>query len=268
MGMDRAGSASALGAEADPLLIAGCVVPHAPLLLPQLASPEVDEAALRVRKAIIDLEFDEDATVVLVSPHGSDARVYNRADGTLAGMGVPQVTVTAPADADLMSQLADEWIWPPSSEEIDHGAVVALSLGAAKMNRVVVVALPEVTGPDAADREKAFEQASALARAIQKVAERKKVVVIASVNTSAGLSPRAPLTELPGAQGIEVRVLDVLQKDVGSLENLAPELHSVGGSCGAGPLLCLALLFGGRPARLLAYANPVGVGYPVAQVEP
>jgi hypothetical protein len=237
------------------------------LLLPQLASPEVDEAALRIRRAIIDLEFDDDATVVLVSPHGSDGRICNRADGSLAGMGVPEVTVTAPVDADLVSELADAWMWPPSSEEIDHGAVVPLSLGAAKMNRVVVVALPDITGLDAAGWEKAFEEASALARSIQKIAERRKIVVIASVNTSAGLSPRAPLTELPGAQDVEMRVLDALQKDVGSLAGLGPELHSVGGSCGAGPLLCLALLFGGRPARLLAYASPVGVGYPVAQVE-
>jgi hypothetical protein len=248
------------------VLVAGCCVPHAPLLLPQLASPEVEEAALSVRKAVVDLEFDEDATVVLISPHGTDARVCNGADGTLDGLGVPGITVTAPVDVDLVGQLADEWIWPSSSEGIDHGVTVPLALGAAKINRAVPVALPEITGPDATPLAKALDEARALAGALGKVAQTHKLAVIASVNTSAGLSPRAPLTELSGAAEVEDRLLNALQRDVGELEGLVEELDSVSGSCASGPLLCLALLFGGHPARLLAYEKPVGVGYPVAQV--
>jgi aromatic ring-opening dioxygenase LigB subunit len=248
------------------VLVAGCLVPHAPLLLPQLASPEVQDAALLIRKAILDLEVEEDATVVLISPHGTDARVCNGADGTLDGFGVEDITVTAPVDTDLVAQLADEWIWPSSSEEIDHGITVPLALGAAKINRVVPVALPETTGPDATPLAKALEEARALVGALEKASRSKKIAVIASVNTSAGLSSRGPLTELPGAAEIETRVLAALERDVAEIEGVVEKLHSTGGSCAAGPLLCLALLFGGHPAPLLAYEKPVGVGYPVAQV--
>jgi aromatic ring-opening dioxygenase LigB subunit len=226
----------------------------------------MEEPALRIRKAVLDLELEEDATVVLISPHGTDARVCRSADGTLDALGVPDITVTAPVDTELVSRLADEWIWPPSSEEIDHGATVPLALGAAKINRVVPVALPEITGPDGTSLAKAHDAARALTDALGTVAENKKVAVIASVNTSAGLSPRGPLTEVPGAAEIESRVLEAIQRDLAEVEGLVDELHSAGGSCGSGPLLCLALLFGGHPARLLAYERPVGVGYPVAQV--
>jgi hypothetical protein len=235
-------------------------------LLPQLSSAEVEESSFAIRKAIISLEFEDDATVVLISPHGRDARVYSGADGSLAGFGMTDVRVTAPLDGDAIERLADDWVWPSSSEEIDHGISVPLALGAAKMNRIVPVSLPETTGPTGGSVEKAFDEARSLVRALSKLAAGKDVVVMASANTSAGLSGRAPLTHLSGAARVEERLLDALETDVGMIEGIVEELHEAGGACGAAPLLCMSLLFGGKAARLLSYGSPVGVGYPVAQI--
>jgi hypothetical protein len=249
------------------VIVAGCIVPHAPLLHPSLTSPEVEEAAARIREAIGELDFVGGATTLLVSPHANDARVYSSAKGSLAGFGVPDVSVSAPVDTEVIEKLSDSWIWPPSSEEVDHGITVPVALGVTASNPVVPVGLSQMTGANPTPIEKVLEEARSLARAIRVIAENKNVVVMASANTSAGLSPRAPLTERPGAAEIEARVLNAMQDDVGKVEDLVSDLFATGGSCGAGPLLCMALLFSGRPARLLAYGSPVGVGYPVAQVD-
>ena len=227
----------------------------------------MERAAENVRAAVRGLEFPTGATVVLVSPHGSDARVYRRPRGNLEGLGVRGIGVDVEGDDAAAEALADMWVWPASTEGIDHGATVPLALGASKANRVVVASLSQSTGTSGTGVERVLSEARSLASAIRRLSETTKVVVVASANTSAGLSPRGPLTELPGAAEVEERLLEALERDVGEVEPIAEGLFHDGASCGAGPLFCLALLFPGRPASVLAHESPVGVGYIVAQVD-
>lgn len=234
----------------------GAIVPHAPLLVPGVsASPELG-ALERVRAATRDVARAWGRTTVLISPHGSSAGVYRGTRGDLDAFGVRGAVAQWNLDENAGEALRMGWDRPWLDEPCDHGVVVPLLL-AGPTEPIVAVAMSNETDP--------AEEARSLADAI--AALEGEVSVVASVNTGAGITPRAPLTELPGSAALEAELRGVLERDVGGLLELAPRLGSEGGSCGAGPLMVLGHLFGGARARVLSHEWPVGVGYLVATVE-
>ncbi|MGH2693462.1 MAG: hypothetical protein ACRDJJ_01475 [Actinomycetota bacterium] len=240
-----------------PAPIGGAVVPHAPLLLPELNSDEVAESALRIRTTCADIHFEGADAVVVLSPHARASCVYASARGSLDGFGVAGASVDATTDEVLARALAEAWGVPLVDEPADHGVVVALRLLEGLGAPVVAAGVGET-------RSDAREQASAFARAASSLAEDRAIAFVASANSSAGLSPRGPLMELPGAVDVERRTLEALDSDASALVELGEDLGRIGGSCGSGPLIAFGHLLGGRRSELLCYEAPVGVGYPVA----
>lgn len=216
-------------------VVAGAVVPHAPLLLPELESAEVAEGATRLRKAVDSIEFDVD-TVVMLSPHASRSGVYSRAAGNLAPFGVSGLDVEVPTNEKLRDGLG----LPVIADPLDHGIVVPLLLRDWFAPTVGVGVVGDLHVNLDLDL---------------------RIAVVASVNLSAGLSPRAPLTEVPGAADAEAAFVEGLERDVGSART-----DGLVGSCGAEVLRVFARIFQGRTARVLAHESPVGVGYVVAEV--
>jgi hypothetical protein len=106
--------------------------------------------------------------------------------------------------------------------------------------------------------------AAGLAEAIER-SDLGDVSIVASVNSGAGITPRAPLTELAGGEALEHEMARVVKKDVGDLGDIAPRLVAGGASCGLGPLLVLARLFEGVSMEVVAHVWPYGVGYLVAR---
>jgi len=232
------------------LLLIGAVVPHAPLLLPELQSPEVAAAASEIGATVAKLPRDLDV-VVIASPHSPRPCIYGHVVGDLSGFGVENIRVEAQFERELGLALADSWEVPAIHDPIDHGALVPLRLlemGAP----VVVCGVPDV------------KDGRALAAAMEQVMGDGRVLFVASANTSAALSGRAPLTEIPKALGIERQVISALDGDPARLNGVLSELAAVAGSCSAGSLGAYAQLFSGTRSELLAYEHPVGVGYPVA----
>jgi hypothetical protein len=153
--------------------------------------------------------------------------------------------------------LAEELGWALTDDELDHGAVVPFLLDWMPDVPVVVVGMGEDSPGD-----ELRSDARALALALPAVVAERSVLFVSSANTSAGLTPRAPLTEVPGAAEAERGLLEAL--DAGSrIEEAAVALAKVGGSCGLGPLTAWAALF--RRAEILAHESPLGVGYLVAR---
>jgi hypothetical protein len=184
---------------------------------------------------------------VLVTPHGPRPGVYAANDGSLASFGLTTSTVeTGPAQQ--AGELADSWGAELLREPLDHGAVVPLLL-CHLGPEVTCVSLPE---PD-----------PAVAEAVTDVFG-DEVTVIASANGSAGLGPRAPLTEMNGARAAEDELLDAIATDAALILTAARDLP---GSCAAGPLSVIAELFAGTKGEVLAHEEPVGVGYTVARFE-
>lgn len=217
-------------------IVAGAIVPHAPLLLPEIAGPEVAAAAGSIGDAIRSIDLGEADAILLLTPHAPTAGVYRAKKGDLSGFGVSDVEVSLKAHPRLAKSLG----LPTVDGPLDHGVVVPLRIGGWDLP-VVAIGVEEGMS---------IEPGSDI-----------DVAVVASVNGSTGLSARAPSMEIPGAARAQEDFMAALERDVSAAARLY-----LPGACGPVVLGAFADAFAGRRADVLAYEAPVGVGYVVAQV--
>ena len=243
----------------------GAVVPHAPLLVPSINPAGGGRGLAGALEAVRSRDAD---VVFLVSPHAERQGVYTRAVGDLKRMSIPKARAEFSVDPELSGQFAFEWGEPRVDLPLDHGVVVPSLLGALPIGAPVIsCALEETTGPQKSFTGAQGRAAAGLAAAIATFAQGKKVAVIASGHGAAGLGPRAPLTQLPGAEVLDERILDAIESDLGDVLQIDEASWSHGDPCGRGPLLALAHLFQGNAGAVHGYNSTQGVGYIVATVE-
>lgn len=236
--------------------LSAVILPHAPLLLPEVLESSPESATARVRAGCVAAAPSiSGPRALVVSPHALRTGVYASPYGDLAALGPRAPAALCALDVVLTEEIARRWDRPLLDEPLDHGVVVPLLLA---NPTVPIVAIGLEEGGDAA------AEAASLARVLEELGAEGTLV--ASANLSAGLTDRAPLTRLSGAEELERELVDALQRDVGSLLQTAPRLASEAGSCALGPLALLGHLFGGRPAEVLAHEWPYGVGYLVATI--
>lgn len=251
-------------------LICGGIVPHAPLLLKEVSGPKVSSRSAEVGSAFRrfrpggEWDLTRAEVLVIASPHGPATGIHTSIEGSLGGFGPGLPELRADGDASAAVTLASGSALSLLDGPVDHGVLVPLLLFGSDNGNVTelppVIACVQDEGGDA------FAFAAAVAHATQKLAEERSVAFLASAHTAAGLTPRAPLTELDAAKDLDAQILDALHGDVGGLMTIAADRWAAAGSCGAGPLLALAKLFSGRAAEVAAYEAPYGVGYLVAGV--
>lgn len=232
-------------------VVAGGILPHAPLLLPELSSPEVTDSARRIRSAVDRIEPHDIDALVVVSPHGERTGVYRSCTGSLAPFGVEGIEVDfgpLPVEVTNLDVLEGP---------IDHGVLVPLRLLEAQVPAVALTF---------AEREGVTDPNDVLAIENAIIEIPGRVAVAISANLAAGLSPRAPMTERAGADEAEQQLLEMVQTDLGWLSTGATSIADRGESCSLAPLQLMGKLFDGRKARVLAHEAPVGVGYLVAEV--
>jgi MEMO1 family protein len=245
---------------------AGAVVPHAPVLLPEIGGRSGTEARDRILRACDKIDTSGADVVLVVSPHGRGAGVYTRIAGSEVSFGGPEARLDYATDTGAAESLGQAWKAPLLEDDLDHGAVGCLHLLDVRRPSVVA-ALPETTGPGApADACAAMVEGRKLAGAVKRAFSGSSVLVVASAHTSAALTPRAPLTERPEGKALDERVLTTMAIDVGALDDISCDAWTAGGSCGAGPFAAFGRLLSGRSAEVLAYEHPFGVGYLVATV--
>lgn len=210
-----------------------------------------------IRDAIASIDIKGAELIVIVSPHAEATGVYREVAGNLAAFGVGDIAIAAETDEGLVAVAAEAGRTEILGEPIDHGVTVPLLLG--KWELPIVALGMEEGGDDLHD------PVARIARAAESIAERTDIALLASVNLSPGLSPRAPLTGLERAQESEEQLVEMVRADVGWLEYSGAVAARAMASCGAGPLSVLGRLLRGHPAEILAHEAPVGVGYLVAQ---
>ncbi|HVF53759.1 MAG TPA: hypothetical protein VNC78_09170 [Actinomycetota bacterium] len=239
------------------LRLSGAVVPHAVVLIPEIAGRWADATgAIRLELAALGDKAGSSDAIVVISPHSARDCVYGSAEGTLEQIG-PRFAMGAPeTDGSLRDELAELWGRPVEREPADHGVTVPLHLMGRVARPVIAVGLAN-GGDEAAVRD--------LASAIEKVAVAHDIFVMASGHTSAALSPAAPLTLDTDAVSFERTLTRDLISDAGVLSERAEAIVAAGG-CGARAFDTFGRLFRGRRARLSAYGSPFGVGYMVAVV--
>ncbi len=230
----------------------GAVVPHAPLLLPEVVAAD---GTAPVREAMRSIDLRDADLIVIAAPHGRSTGIYTRTTGNLDAFGPRGIDVAKPTDAVFAQTLARSWGGRLLDAALDHGAVVPLRLLETRGAPVVAVAFREGALP--------VEEARRLARAVTAAADGRRIAFVASANTSAGLSERAPLPSLEGAAAVDRCVLRALRERPGDLPACADDLVRAG-SCGAGPLAAFGFLFPEEKCSVAAYERPFGVGYAVA----
>lgn len=224
----------------------GALVPHAPLLLPEVTSKPDD---LRdIWDGLGRLNVSDEDLVVVVSPHTDATGVYTRLEGSLAGFGLPEVSGSWPTEA------VDELGLPSIDGELDHGAFVPLRY-------------LDLARPACAIGVKYATDVSAIVEAIMGLASDRAVFVLASAHTSACLTERAPLPYSFDAVRLESRFITGVETDCAAARDLAGSFGSVGRSCSATTLAIFGEMFSGVEGSVLAYGFPFGVGYPVVAAE-
>jgi hypothetical protein len=245
--------------------VQGALVPHAPVLLPEVVGHGVAAETEDIRNALGTLSFDSVNLVVVLSPHAHATGVYDSVAGDLDNFGVSGIELERPADPDAVSTLAATWGKPVLREPIDHGVLIPLKALATGPTPVVAAGLAG-TDEEATPPDEAIAAGMAFADAIVELSRDRSLCLVVSAQTSSALTPRAPLTERAEAKPVEADVLRALGGDPSALRGSVRDLWRLGGSCSPGTLAAYGQVFAGRESEVLAYMYPFGVGYVVARV--
>jgi hypothetical protein len=265
-------------------LVCGGIVPHAPLLSEWVSGREVSSAcattlgSLDAFRAGGRYDLGRADVLVIASPHGRSTGIYATIDGSLEGFGAGLPGLEAPGDEDAAELMAAHSGLPFGAGPVDHGVVVPLLLlvggpdpdedGSIETEVLSPLKVPPIVACVQGEDDDPFAFGRAVAQAATQLAKERSVAILASAHTSAGLTPRAPLTELEGARDFDDAILATLGRDAGGLADADAAAWAAQGSCGAGPLTAFGHLFKGSAAEVLSYESPFGVGYLVAGVEP
>lgn len=270
-------------------ILFGCVVPHPPVLLPEVGHDMAREVEPTVQ-ALQDLGRTiagyEPETLVLISPHGPLLRdsmaigLAPEAQGDFGNFEAPDVKLSVRCDVDLAAAIQDACarvaiqVTPvdrntrPDGDgqvyTLDHGAAVPLHFLLPLLGDVRVVLLGYSWQPRATHL--AFGQ-----RVRQACEESgKRVVYIASGDLSHRLTKTAPAGYDPQGQVFDEEIVAGLAAgDWERIRALPAELVERAGVCGYNSVLTLAGAMGDNvEGRVLCYQGPFGVGYVVAEVEP
>lgn len=265
--------------------LVGCaLMPHPPLMI-----PEVGKAELKTIKTTVEtanqvagmLQQGNPQTVVIISPHGPmfedsvAVSIHPRLRGSMAGFGVPDVTLGFETDnflirhiirncqrlginlVELTDDIAKNYRVPLN---LDHGAFVPLYYlaKAGFKGQIVHLSVGML----------AYEEMYTFGKAVQAAIRHtdKRVAVIASGDLSHRLLPEAPAGYHPSGSEFDRQVVEALKSaDVKKLLAIDGKLVEEAGQCGLRPIFFLMGAIGGLNVETVhaSYEGPFGVGYAV-----
>jgi len=256
-------------------VIFGCIVPHPPLMVPDIGKGQEGTISLTIRaleKLSVMLADQKPQTVIVISPHGrsfSDAMGLLTApssSGDLSSWGVPGPGLRFTNDLDIVRLIQEEARQagiPVHSigekrYELDHGVMapfhyLAKSIKEAMLVPVTFCWLSPTTHFD-------------FGKAIRRAAEHsgKRVAIIASGDLSHRLIPQAPAGYDPAGKTFDGRLVTAIKSlDIDTILGFDPDFVEHAGECGYRSILILLGALEGLKAKpeVLAYEGPFGVGY-------
>ncbi|MDP2211611.1 MAG: AmmeMemoRadiSam system protein A [Candidatus Aquicultor sp.] len=268
-------------------VVIGCLMPHPPIIIPDIGRDNIDRVSSTVRAMDVVCAAIAKAnpeTLVVISPHsaGFADSIAVKATRILAGsfkdFGAPNIRLIANLDEELLAALfveADRYgvsltkigndhIKLFQSEELDHGVLVPLYFIQRYIDVPVVSLAVSYAGAD---------EHYTLGVAIEKAANRagRRVAVIASGDLSHRLTPGAPAGFNPRGIDFDAKIDGIIDTgDFNELFELDPMLVEDAGECGLRSIYALAGCFNGLQVHtnIHSYEGPFGVGYLVASVLP
>jgi AmmeMemoRadiSam system protein A/AmmeMemoRadiSam system protein B len=270
-------------------LLFGCIVPHPPVLLPEVGhdmAREVRATVDALRQLGQTIASYEPQTLVVLSPHGPLLRdsmaigTAAQAEGDFGNFEAPEVTLSVACDVGLAAAIQNECarvalavtpvdrLTNPAGDGrvywLDHGAAVPLHFLLPMLGDVEVVLLGYSWQPRSTHRSFGGRIRDACD------ASGKRVVFVASGDLSHRLIPSAPAGYDPQGRLFDEEVVaGVAAGDWERIRGLSAELVERAGVCGYNSILTLAGAMGeGVETRVLSYEGPFGVGYLTAEVKP
>jgi len=270
-------------------IVAACVVPHPPLIFPEVGrgqEKEIQDTVDGYRKAAAKIVSLRPDTVVIVSPHATAYADYIHispgagAEGSMRQFGVAKTLVKAEYDAPFVENLArlcEEAGLPAGTDgerdkSLDHGTMIPMRF------------ILEASGQQGEGGEIRFVRAGIsrlplpvhyeFGQLIAKTAGQlgRRTVIVASGDLSHRLLAEGPYGYTKeGPEFDKIVMEDVVGKaDFGKLFEMPPDFCEKAGECGHRPLVVMAGALDGVSVTSEAYSHegPFGVGYGIGFFEP
>jgi AMMECR1 domain-containing protein/aromatic ring-opening dioxygenase LigB subunit len=252
------------------------LMPHAPVLVPELAGERLAEEARTVaamRDAARRVMKHQPAALVLVSPHSPRRRrafgvwTPERHEGSLARFNAPELAVDLPNDRTMIGELmtasdeCDVDLWFIEDGDLDHGAVVPLWFmqEAGWSGTTTILSLNDAANGGLEKLGKTIARAASHRGGV--------VALIASGDMSHRLKPGAPCGYHPDAKCFDdefIRMVD--EGDAPGLLDFDRGLRGLAGEDVVDSTVVALAAVGNdmRGHQVLSYEGPFGVGYGVA----
>lgn len=264
-------------------LSAGLIVPHPPIIIPEIGGDrlaDVEKTVSSMRQIAEDVAAISPDIMVAISPHSSIAydafliKMNASLEGTFSLFGHSDIGFKLETAMDLAEDIRDrcqnEGIPVISHKEraffvddyLDHGVLVPYYfLSQKKTYRIVSVSISGLSS----------ELHYAFGKAIGDVStsDNRKIVFMASGDLSHRLTYEAPAGYSPRGAEFDSIVREIVEKgELEALMKLDDRLVDAAGECGLRSFITLAGVLDGKKynVRLLSYEGPFGVGYLVAMV--
>ncbi|MGI6404465.1 MAG: AmmeMemoRadiSam system protein A [Oscillospiraceae bacterium] len=258
-------------------ITAGFLVPHPPLIVPQVGQGREKEISATIRSyrgVARQIGALSPQTIILFTPHSTVYSDYihispgKGAVGSLAQFGDPSPIKVRYDEALVrrVEQLCANERLPAGTlgerePQLDHGTLVPLHFirEYAKDFSLVRVSSSGLS------REEHYRFGMLLAQAVEELG--RSAVVIASGDLSHKLTEDGPYGFAPEGPALDKALTTLLDRgEFEALFELDESLCERGAECGLRPLLMLAGALDKRQihSKLLSYEGPFGVGYGVA----
>lgn len=262
-----------------------CVVPHPPILVPEVGKSEVarlEQTTMAMEELAGEIDREKPETLVVISPHtpiypdAFTVKGQSGFSGSLATFGAPQVKLEYANNLELAEALiatAGKMDIPVNLTsgsrlggnvaELDHGMMVPLYFIGDPSYRLVSISM------SMASYWTHYRLGMAIREAVEK--STRRAVYVASGDLSHRLKPGAPAGYSPRAVDFDEQIVAIMNSgDFGLLFELDESLVEDAGECGLRPIFTLAGAMDGYDvsSRAMSYEGPFGVGYMVAMVRP
>ena len=259
-------------------IVFGCVVPHPPLLIPDIGRGQESRIANTIQameKLAVELADQRPELVLLISPHGHSLQhamgvlTAPSCQGDLRTWGSKEPQARFANDLEFVRLLQEEAAAADVPLEsigehdydLDHGALVPLHFLRNSLDGAPMVPLTFSWLPLA----KHFAFGQAIGRAASR--SGKRVALIASGDLSHRLTPDAPAGYNPTGQDFDRTLVEALRSwNKDAILSLDPKVIEEAGECGLRSVVILLGAMEGLPVKpdILSYEGPFGVGYLVA----
>jgi aromatic ring-opening dioxygenase LigB subunit len=268
----------------DKGIIAGCIVPHPPLLVPAIGGRDretVRSTYQAMDKLGRELAASQVEVLVMISPHTPlmrDAftiKISPMLGGSFASFGQPQVRISKKNDLELagaitkvaeteglplISLQAASTRWSDPGEELDHGLLVPLYyLDQHIETPIISLSISALS----------YGEHFRLGRAVRKACSDlgRRAVFVASGDLSHRLIKGAPAGYSPEGKEFDQRIVEIAgEGDFDSLYDMDENLVDAAGECGFRSIHTMwgAIKDGHYENSVLSYEGPFGVGYLVS----